>query len=420
MEQIDFTLTSSSWLLAQIQREYALALSRFEAVAEGIELAAEQVQDKQIEVLSRPPTVSVGQMLGSTLIILALEAKVIEAFVSKIVPALYRQVLKAGQARVIRHQTDEQLKKLFSPITPGELPADTQKFFGDKILEGVKKRFSENPESIGAEEIRAVNRFLGALTDPKVGLGAQAENIASAAQIAAKTTDKQIGKLRQLGGGSGAKDAESPWGSLDKFAHGVPGHPDLVYRTFNPRLGGDSPAVAIRGIFQELVQSMRYYLMDFVPGILRHKLDEVMITKSQEEAEALMDELAGLYQTALTSSKGLEGTTAEIRDAAFRDYEKVIWALMYGPRMRLARGRYEPTRLEDRVRDDRIIQGVKQDIVLYWWARFPDEERALVGGDPMPFASQARLFFHMKQVYEDAKAIQQPDDIITFMTDETG
>src|SRR5690349_18742325 len=82
-------------LLAEVRAEYRFVLSSFEAIVDGVELAAEQVQDKRLELLERPPDVSLGEVLLTAFLVFGLYAGTPARFTTKTINAVYDNIVAA-------------------------------------------------------------------------------------------------------------------------------------------------------------------------------------------------------------------------------------------------------------------------------------------------------------------------------------
>jgi hypothetical protein len=369
--EIDAQLDNLNWLLAETRTELRFVLTAFGAVVEGMELAAEQVQDKRLEFVETPPDVSVGEALVSVLMAFGLfNLGMPVTAVAKAIEAEYVSILATRRTA------------LFEQVM-------------DRMAGGLDWRKGLEQKSVAFEHLKSVvegrmetvkqtNEFLSFFAKHARDIG---EGTAAGAKSVHAELRKQAAPVPP---GATPVGSATP-GLWDPRIFGpqlAPGTKRVVQRGFDPKQGGDSPSVAVQRDLRTKYREMQFFV-DAILDQAQHDLLACIIARSPEKVDLLTADLLTIYDAADKAAKQISVSLGRIRDEAFVLYEKVIWMLLYGQTLYV-----NPAIVHDPVDDDRLILGKPspppQPLVKYWWGRFPSP------ADGRPFPSQPTLLAHLQ------------------------
>ena len=374
------TLLQLNNRLIELRADFRYILFSFEAVVDGVDLAAEQVQDKRLELLEKPPDVSLAEALLTTLLLFALEAGMVTRLaiagageIAKSIKGVYGALFAMGKTKAF----EATMTRLAGNIDWRAAKSTKSAAFAD--LERVVRKGLNRSTPADREAMENANLFL--------------QMVGSRFEVTAATLKTARQKLLPNLGKSDPTTPQSPsarpfWPpelygtTLPPDASGRPAR-RFVQQRFDVTQGADSPAVAFRGQWMSLYSDMQYLIEETLDQ-LQHALFTCSVSRSQTDMDSLLADLDILSKTAADWRNSLL-SPHEARGEASYIYEMAIWALLYGDRLYVN----PPGGLGwfgDPVDDDRLLLGVPQALVLYWWGRFIDPS---TGG---PFPNQVELY----------------------------
>ena len=408
-------LALATIMLGELKNDYAYSIVVHEAMNEGIQLAAKQVQERQIELKKKPKEVPIGAAIFDILMIFGLEFKLLGAFVRGIGKGATRPLQRLNQS--------ESLAKI------------TSTSFGTKTKIGRGPKFEALP-------LPDFNKPINAKIIPLAYETMEPTNAAKAMKYF-KDGQAYFDKVftRDLINSMGKIVKKSTFPKLPQTSHERKGKTisqniseDLKFKKYGSPSGETAISITLRDQSASHLYNLRYTLEKTISDlqtwldILKLRSRSSFSVKNfnrhltqmtiglpdleKKKVEVLLNDLLKTLEELLSDSNlpnadinlensrnkvaiGFGSTYLDlIKNSYFLAYEKALWSIIFGPVMELLNEeKYYSWGGKPEDLNGVVIKNVPIEIVRYWWARFPDPETN------ERFLNIFQLYLHMKSTY---------------------
>jgi hypothetical protein len=425
-------VAAAQHLLDQARVDLHEMIGQQEALVIGINMAAEQVQEKRLDLLDDPKSVKLAEVIFTVLLAAGLEFKIVGRALQGFLGVAGKRLQGFAQAKA----ASAVVKRVNLPVFnfDGRLGPWTPREIGTELT----ARVAHSAPVRVAQRAQIMSANLG-IHLSKIDYDAW-NSLAKAAQKGKKALDKFDAP------GAGPRGTSAPWPAdliySNQFDPATRQPRRLIQPGFDPGAGATVFSVRLRRAGETHLSKMKAAVRAVVDD-LQWRIDQARaraagvsaaavneILESEEgpyfpqddqdlgvDPDVLLEDARDLLQRVTTGEPPLQGATLGGTVPALSStythldaltelyavaYEKVFWMALVGSDLAI----FEPTKptIGDPVDDRREIFSygiINQKLVKYWWARFSDPETG------RPFKSQFLLFRHLADIRETLRELNR-------------